>query len=121
MLHAALSISGLANRLSYGYCAAMDHHVYFWLVEEAKTSAGRADFEAALSGLLEIPAVRSGRWAVPAAVVLRPVVDQSWDYAVTLQFEDVSAHDDYQAHPLHVDFVNRYRPQWKLVQIRDLA
>ena len=59
----------------------MDHHVYFWLKEEFKNSADRAVFEQGLASLFEIGLVKGGRWAVPAKVTIRPVIDQSWDYA----------------------------------------
>jgi hypothetical protein len=36
----------------------------------------------------------------------RPVVDQSYQVALNLVFPDKKAQDDYQVHPLHVEFVN---------------
>ena len=35
----------------------------------------------------------------------RPVVDQSYQVALNLIFPNKQAQDDYQAHPLHVEFV----------------
>jgi len=35
----------------------------------------------------------------------RPVVDQSYQVALNLVFPNKKAQDDYQAHPLHVQFV----------------
>src|SRR5437016_11416921 len=35
----------------------------------------------------------------------RPVVDQSYQVALTISFPDKKAQDDYQAHPLHVEFI----------------
>ena len=35
----------------------------------------------------------------------RPVVDQSYQVALNLIFPDKKAQDDYQVHPLHVQFV----------------
>lgn len=35
----------------------------------------------------------------------RPVVDQSYQVALNLVFPDKKAQDDYQVHPLHVEFV----------------
>jgi hypothetical protein len=35
----------------------------------------------------------------------RPVVDQSYQVALNLVFKDKKAQDDYQIHPLHVEFV----------------
>lgn len=35
----------------------------------------------------------------------RPVVDQSYQVALNLVFPNKQAQDDYQVHPLHVEFV----------------
>lgn len=36
----------------------------------------------------------------------RPVVEQSYQIALNLVFTDKKAQDDYQVHPMHVEFVN---------------
>jgi hypothetical protein len=36
----------------------------------------------------------------------RPVVDQSYQVALSITFPDKKAQDDYQTHPSHVEFVN---------------
>ena len=35
----------------------------------------------------------------------RPVVEQSYQVALNLVFPDKKAQDDYQVHPMHLDFV----------------
>jgi hypothetical protein len=99
----------------------MDHHVYFWLKEEYQNAVDRAIFEQGLSALFKIDLVASGRWAVPANVMIRPVIDQSWDYALTMQFDDIGKHDAYQVDPDHEVFINTFKEWWKQVQVRDLA
>jgi hypothetical protein len=37
----------------------------------------------------------------------RPVVDQSYQVALNLVFPSKKAQDDYQVHPLHIDFVEK--------------
>jgi len=37
----------------------------------------------------------------------RPVVDQTYQVALNITFRDKKAQDDYQAHPMHVDFVEK--------------
>ena len=37
----------------------------------------------------------------------RPVVDQTYQVALNLVFPDKKAQDDYQAHPSHVEFVEK--------------
>jgi hypothetical protein len=36
----------------------------------------------------------------------RPVVDQTYQVALSIVFADKQAHDDYQAHPSHLEFVH---------------
>jgi hypothetical protein len=37
----------------------------------------------------------------------RPVVDQSYQVALNLTFANKKAQDDYQVHPLHLEFVEK--------------
>ncbi|GAA5124837.1 Dabb family protein [Luteolibacter yonseiensis] len=99
----------------------MDHHVYFWLKDERKNAADRAVFEKGLADLLENDLVAGGRWAVPAAVMVRPVIDQSWDYALAMQFDTIEKHDAYQVDPNHQVFIDGFKDWWAQVQVKDLA
>ena len=95
------------------------HSVYFWLKPDV-SPAQRAEFVAALERLRTVPmtAFYLGR---PAPVAARPVVDASFDYAITCVFADVAAHDAYQAHPEHLAFVALGKTLWTRVQIYDAA
>jgi hypothetical protein len=99
----------------------MDHHVYFWLTEEKNNPSDRAVFEQALTALFEVPLVTGGRWAVPAKVEIRPVVDQSWDYAISMRFATLEDHNLYQDHPLHSAFIQSHKDWWAKVRVSDLA
>ena len=99
----------------------MNHHVYFWLKEEHKTPGDRAVFERHLAELFEIRWVTGGRWAVPAGVEQRPVVDQSWDYALAMEFANIEGHDAYQIDEYHIEFVTKFKDWWEQVVIHDLA
>ncbi|MES2476829.1 MAG: Dabb family protein [Verrucomicrobiota bacterium] len=99
----------------------MDHHVYFWLKDEHNNQVDRAIFEQGLSALFNIDLVEGGRWAVPAKVMERPVIDQSWDYALTMQFKSIEEHDAYQVNEDHEVFIHSFKNWWSQVQVRDLA
>ena len=81
------------------------HVVIFW------TKTDKPDSTAALIAgaeqyLKPIPGVLSfhiGRM-VPSH---RPVVEQSYQVALNLVFPDKKAQDDYQVHPLHLEFVEK--------------
>jgi hypothetical protein len=52
----------------------------------------------------------------------RPVVDQSYQVALNILFADKKAQDDYQVHPLHLEFVDRcVKPLVKRVTVYDFA
>ena len=99
----------------------MEHHVYFWLKDEYQNPADRAVFEQGLAALFDIALVAGGRWAVPAKVVLRPVIDQSWTYALSMCFATVEDHDVYQADADHHAFINTFKEWWAKVLVMDLA
>ena len=50
----------------------------------------------------------------------RDVVDQSYQVALNLVFEDQAAQDAYQEHPLHVEFVEKvFKPNCERVVVYD--
>lgn len=50
----------------------------------------------------------------------RPVVDQSYQVALNLVFPSKKAQDDYQIHPLHIDFVEKvFKAACKRVVVYD--
>jgi hypothetical protein len=52
----------------------------------------------------------------------RPVVDQTYQVALNTFFADKQAQDDYQIHPLHLEFVARcVKPLVKRVTVYDFA
>ena len=99
----------------------MEHHVYFWLKPEHQDAADRAVFEAGLQSLFGIEQVVGGIWSTPAAVEPRPVLDQSWTYALSIRFENLEAHNAYQEAPAHLKFIETFKPWWEKVLVTDLA
>jgi len=80
------------------------HVVIFWTDLENPRAADEL-IEGANKYLKPIPGVLQfhvGKM-VPSH---RPVVDQSYQVALNLVFPDKKAQDDYQMHPLHVQFVD---------------
>jgi len=56
------------------------------------------------------------------ATSVRPVVDQSYQVALNILFNDQQAQDNYQAHPLHLEFVAQtIKPFVKRVVVYDFA
>jgi stress responsive alpha/beta barrel protein len=49
----------------------------------------------------------------------RPVNQTDFDVALQVVFEDRKAHDDYQLHPRHVQFIDKNKPNWDKVRVFD--
>jgi hypothetical protein len=96
------------------------HSVFFWLKPDL-TLAQRTEFRAALDSLVGIKAVDRVLIGAPAPTGKRPVIDDTYSYALTILCRDVAAHDAYQVDPLHQAFVNTFKSYWTRVQIYDAA
>lgn len=94
------------------------HHVYFTLKDRS---------EAAIDGLIE--ACRTYLSAHPGCLyfgagklnpeLARPVNDREFDVALIVVFESKAAHDAYQDHPRHLQFINENRDNWERVRVFD--
>lgn len=94
------------------------HHVFFWL-EEPDNPRTRAQFESAIENLLQVETIRRSHFGVPAATEDREVVDHTYTYSLILFFESKEDQDAYQAHPIHLKFVEENRHLWKKVRVYD--
>jgi hypothetical protein len=94
------------------------HVVFFWLRPDL-SEAERVEFKEALDSLKGIQAVDAVYTGTPAGTERRPVIDSSYDFALTVLCTDLAAHDAYQVDPLHLAFVNGQKPKWTRVQIYD--
>ena len=94
------------------------HVVIFW-TDPNKANAAADLIAGAEKYLKPIPGVLNfhiGKMA-PSH---RPVVDQSYQVALNLVFPDKKAQDDYQVHPLHLEFVEKaFKPNCAKVVVYD--
>ena len=94
------------------------HAVYFWMKPGA-TDAQRTQLtEDAKAYLGKVPGVVK-LWAGPPAMTPREVVDNSYAVGLLVALDDSAAHDVYQTHPLHMEFIARNKANWDRVQIYD--
>lgn len=49
----------------------------------------------------------------------RPVNDRAFHVGLHVVFESRKAHDDYQTHPRHVQFIEENKPNWAQVRVFD--
>lgn len=94
------------------------HIVIFW-ADPTKPKAADDLIAGANQYLKPIPGVLSfhiGKM-VPSH---RPVVDQSYQVALNIIFPDKKSQDDYQTHPLHIEFVEKaFKPNCVKVAVYD--
>jgi hypothetical protein len=94
------------------------HMVFFWLKEGTPEAARQQLLEDCNTYLKEIPTVRQ-LWAGRPAMTPRDVVDNSYDVGLCVVLDDAAAHDVYQEHPRHLEFIGRNKPNWQRVQVYD--
>lgn len=94
------------------------HNVYFWL-DPSLTDEQKASFEDGLRALSHIDVVKAGSFGKAAATPVRPVTQNSFDYALVLEFDSVELHNAYQVHPEHDVFVKAFSTWFKEVRVFD--
>lgn len=94
------------------------HQVYFWL-KPGLSNEQIAKFENGVKSLLKIKTIKYGDVGKPAATALRPVIDASYSYSLTVFFDDVAGHDAYQIDPIHEQFLKECKDLWEKVQVYD--
>ncbi len=112
----------MSRVLYFAINLCMEHHVYFWLKEDRQNDNDLVFFEKGIEALLLSPNVASGHWGKPAATAERTVTDHSFDYAISLKFDSMESHNDYQeGDSIHDEFISRFKEWWSKVLVMDLA
>ncbi len=95
------------------------HCVFFWLKPET-TREDCVEFEQGLRSLTTIPGAIDATFGVPATTD-RPVVERSYSYGLMVKLNDLAAHDAYQVHPVHKEFLKNCAALWSRVQVYDFV
>jgi hypothetical protein len=96
------------------------HVVVFW-TDPKKADAADALIAGAKKYLEPIPGVLTFHIGKMVGSP-RPVVEQSYQVALNLVFPNKKAQDDYQVHPLHVEFVEKsFKPNCVKCVVYDFA
>jgi hypothetical protein len=96
------------------------HHVYFWLKPDAGQAAKEKLIADCRSMLGKIPGVER-LWAGEPAGTQREIVDNSYSVGLAVVLPDRAAHDAYQKHPLHLEFIARNQPHWQRLRVYDFT
>ena len=94
------------------------HTVFFWMNPGTSAADSRALASDCLKYLGKCETVRQ-IWAGFPAQTPREVVDNSYGVGLTVVFDDKAGHDAYQVAPLHLEFIERNKRNWKRVQVYD--
>lgn len=116
----AVLASGVAGAATSGSPAEryLVHHALFWL-KNPDSKEDTARLIEGLKTLRQIDAIRMLHIGVPASTEKRDVVDSSFDVSEVMLFDDVSAQNTYQAHPIHKKFVEDCSHLWRKVVVYD--
>jgi hypothetical protein len=96
------------------------HQVYFTLKQETPASAKAQLLSDCRNILAKIPCVEN-LWAGERAGTTREVVDKAYSIGLAIVFKDAAAHDIYQSHPEHLEFIARNKAHWEKVRIFDFT
>ncbi|MDD4888466.1 MAG: Dabb family protein [Phycisphaerae bacterium] len=94
------------------------HTVIFWL-KDSVSQADRTAFRKALEGLTRINTVKQLFVGTPAPMKERAVLDSSYDFALTVLFDNVAEQNAYQVDPLHTKLLADFSAGWKKVVVYD--
>lgn len=124
MLAAGSSVKALHHQPSFSPLVNTDnieggflHIVFFWLKEESSENKKRFLHE--LMNFIEnVDEIKSKHVGTPADTD-RPVIDSSYSFCLVVAFDSKKEHDIYQAHPLHLKFIENASDLWEKVLVYD--
>lgn len=96
------------------------HSVYFYASPTAPADAGARIVADCRELLATIPGVRYVHAGTTAGTP-RDVVDNSYMAALVVVLDDAAAHDVYQTHARHLEFIARNSANWSRVQVYDFV
>lgn len=94
------------------------HMVYFTL-KDASPAAQQALIEACHKYLKGHPGEVYFSAGTLVPDLARPVNDRAFHVCLNVVFESRKAHDDYQAAPRHIQFIEENKPNWASVRVCD--
>ena len=94
------------------------HNVYFTLNESTPENRRRL-LDACHRYLTDHPGTVYFSCGVRTPDLQRPVNDQTYDVGLHVVFDSRAAHDAYQVHPRHIQFIEENRATWKEVRVFD--
>lgn len=94
------------------------HYLLFWLKPEL-TPAQVKDFQNFFEGLKKLPYVKNVRYGGPANSTPRPVMDNSFTYNASMEFDSLEDLETYGKLDGHLALVAKYKPFFNKMMVHD--
>ena len=94
------------------------HYLLFWLKPEL-TSDQVKDFQNFFEGLKKLPYVKNVRYGGPANSSPRPVMDNSFTYNASMEFDSLEDLETYGKLDGHLALVAKYKPFFNKMMVHD--
>lgn len=94
------------------------HYLLFWLKPEL-TAAEVKDFQNFFEGLKKLPYVKNVRYGRPANSSPRPVMDNSFTYNASMEFDSLEDLETYGKLEGHLALVAKYKPFFNKMMVHD--
>lgn len=94
------------------------HYLLFWLKPEL-TSEQVEDFKNFFEGLKKLPYVKNVRYGKPANSTPRPVMDNSFTYNASMEFDSLEDLETYGKLDAHLALVGKYKPFFNKMMVHD--
>lgn len=94
------------------------HYLLFWLKPEL-TEAQVKDFQNFFEGLKKLPYVKNVRYGGPANSTPRPVIDNSFTYNASMEFDSLEDLETYGKLDGHLALVAKYKPFFNKMMVHD--
>jgi len=94
------------------------HNLFFWLKKDLSDREVK-DFENFFEGLKKLPYQKNLRYGKPAGSSPRNVLDSTYTYNASMEFETLEALEAYGKLPEHLALVQKYKPMFEKMLVYD--
>ncbi|MBV8326886.1 Dabb family protein [Chryseobacterium sp.] len=94
------------------------HYLLFWLKKDLSASEIK-DFENFFEGLKKLPYQKNLRYGKPAASSPRNVLDNTFTYNASMEFDSLEELEAYGQLPEHLALVQKYKPFFDRMLVHD--
>ncbi|MFS4429965.1 Dabb family protein [Chryseobacterium sp. S90] len=94
------------------------HYLLFWLRKDLSESEVK-EFENFFEGLKKLPYQKNLRYGKPAASTPRSVLDSTFTYNASMEFDTLEELEAYGKLPEHLALVQKYKPFFERMLVYD--